>query len=358
MDYMAIWNEICFHVNRNRNASERDFQTTVELLLGNLGWSQYRGEIVSQKVIPVGSSNSVKPDIVIKDNGQVILVVELKKPNSMMSERNAEQLKSYMRLLRLSFGILFGETLQVYYEMPDDNELPVKINDIPFVNDSEEGAECIRLLSKYDYSFDNLQKFCIDSLENAKKYKNAHEYVELLCSSQGSEIIVNLLKERLSSDFSKELVSFIIDKISISISSKDEKELKPVLPDINIKSITVGSADDKRMSRSEMKRLCRLNGVNLSMYMNYANQNKNGTYPIDPDFERLSLDWSLLLHDKTNKNLYVFNIPANSISKNEVKPRKDNPEVFLLRIKHDDNSFEDSNSGIKFVKWLDKTISC
>jgi len=45
MDYNAIWNEICFHVNKNRDATEQDFEKIVELLFEKLGWSSFKGEI-------------------------------------------------------------------------------------------------------------------------------------------------------------------------------------------------------------------------------------------------------------------------------------------------------------------------
>jgi hypothetical protein len=116
MEYKDIWNDICFHISyKSKNASERDFQFIAESLFEKLGWLQHKGEIIAQKLIPVGSAGSVKPDIVIKNNGQTLFVVELKKPNITMSGRNVEQLYSYMRLLKLNFGILLGETLQVYY---------------------------------------------------------------------------------------------------------------------------------------------------------------------------------------------------------------------------------------------------
>jgi len=111
----------------------------MEFVFEKLGWSQFRGEIVSKKTIPVGAANSVKPDIIIKENSKMVLVVEFKKPSAVKTERNAEQLTSYMRLLKLDFGVLLGDTLQLYCEMPNDSELPIKINDIPFVNDSDEG---------------------------------------------------------------------------------------------------------------------------------------------------------------------------------------------------------------------------
>ena len=229
MDYKAIWNEICFYVNKNRGASERDFQTTIEFMFEKLGWSQYKGEIASQKVIPVGAANSVKPDIVIKDNDKVVLVVELKKPNAVMSERNAEQLKSYMRLLKLEFGILLGDTLQLYCELPNGDELPVRINNIPFTNDSDDGAECIKLLSKLEYSTDKLRQYCVSCLESTKQHDQAKQYIELLCSSKGAEIIAGLLTTNLAFNFSEEQIAMIMDEISIHISRKGVGIFEPQL---------------------------------------------------------------------------------------------------------------------------------
>jgi hypothetical protein len=124
-----IWNDICYHIkDKNRNASERNFQTIAESLFEKIGWLQYKGEIVTQETIRFGAANSVKPDIIIKSNGQTLFVVELKKPNKTMTEKNTEQIISYMRLLKLNFGILLGETLQVYYELPNSNGHPVKMN--------------------------------------------------------------------------------------------------------------------------------------------------------------------------------------------------------------------------------------
>jgi len=170
MDYTTLWNEICYHVNKNRGSTERDFQTTVEFLFEKIGWSQYKGEIVTQLTIPVGSAGSVRPDIVIKDNDTIVLVVELKRADSDLSERNAEQLISYMRLLRLNYGVLLGEKLQVYSEMQHSNNSPVKICDVSFNADSDIGVECIEVLSKNNYSHDRLDEFSKKCLANPDKY--------------------------------------------------------------------------------------------------------------------------------------------------------------------------------------------
>jgi len=169
MDYNAIWNDICFHVEKNRDSVEQDFQKTIELLFERLGWSALKEEIVTQIEVPVGSSSSYRPDIVIKNADEMMYVVELKRVNVNLSERNAEQLFSYMRLLKLNFGVLLGESLRLYYESPSTHS-PVKVCDINFILDSEAGIECIEVLSKEGFSIDRLNEFCINSMGNPEKY--------------------------------------------------------------------------------------------------------------------------------------------------------------------------------------------
>jgi len=170
MDFKTIWNEICFHVKKNRSSTERDFQTTVEFIFEKLGWSQYKGEIVTQLNIPVGSAGNVRPDLVIKEDNNIVLVVELKRAGAGLSERHAEQLVSYMRLLRLNYGILLGEKLQIYSEIQQKNNQPVKISDISFKEDSEIGAECIEVLSKNGFSYTRLDEFAEKCIEQPEKY--------------------------------------------------------------------------------------------------------------------------------------------------------------------------------------------
>jgi len=170
MDYVTIWNEICFHVKKNRDSTERDFQTTVEFIFEKLGWSQYKGEIVTQLNIPVGSAGNVRPDLVIKENDNIVLVIELIRAGADLSERNGEQLISYMRLLRLNYGILLGETLQIFSEIQQKSNMPIKICDISFKENSEVGIECIEVLSKNDFSFDRLNEFAKKCIEQPEMY--------------------------------------------------------------------------------------------------------------------------------------------------------------------------------------------
>jgi hypothetical protein len=348
MEFKDIWNDMCYRINnKNRNASEHDFQIIAESLFEKLGWVQYKGEIITQEVIPVGSSGNVKPDIIIKNNGETLFVVELKKPGITMSERNGEQLISYMRLLKLNFGILFGETLQIYYELADNNKKPpVKINEICFTTDSNEGIDFIKLLSKNEYTFEKLQKYCIGELAKKEKYENSQKYINLLCSADGPEFILNLLKEKLSTENSEGIIKSIIDSINIHITKK--REIIPPGP--------LPTSNDLKSAKA--KKLCKVNGVTLNGKITFASLNTaSPVYWANPNVKFLKHDWWLLLNDYKHCELHIFNIPANSIKSDQLKVRADSPSKIDLQIKYEDDLFEDSRSHIQFVKWYKKAIS-
>jgi hypothetical protein len=119
---MEKWNEICFRISSHKNSSEKEFQQEVEFIFDKLGWSKFKGEMISKKAIPIGSAQRLIPDIILKNNDKEIIVVELKKNNISSTLRIEQQLFSYMRQLRLEFGIFVGENLQFYYDVPNDNE--------------------------------------------------------------------------------------------------------------------------------------------------------------------------------------------------------------------------------------------
>jgi hypothetical protein len=359
MEFLDIWNDICYQIeHKSPTISERDFQIIAENFFGRLGWLQYRGEIITQETISVGASNRIKPDIIIKKNGQALFVIELKKPNITMSGRNVEQLISYMRCLKLNFGILLGETLQVYYELPTCNKPPVKIFDITFCNDSKEGIELIKLLSKNEYSFEKFQKYCENILEDMKKKEGAQKNIDLLCGAEGVDFITKLLKENLSIKYSNDIIESIISRIDIRISRK-EMNNQPV-PGSSIGQHSTGSSqsDSGPLIKNEAKKLCKANGFNLNGKITFASKNKaSNFYWANPNIEFITYSWWLLLNDYENKKLSIFHIPANSIVGDQVKVRDDTPTKIDLQIKYGDDFFEDSRSGIKFYKWLIKTIN-
>ena len=169
MDFSEVWNDICYHVDKNLYSLEKDYQKTIEFIFEKLGWSMRKGEIESQVDLPIGFANSLRPDIVINHDGRRVLVIELKRANATLSEDNAKQLFSYMRQLRLDFGVLIGESLQLYYDS-GDTASSVKFFDVPLKKDSEPGTECISILYKDGFSLDCLKAFYEKCLTDMDRY--------------------------------------------------------------------------------------------------------------------------------------------------------------------------------------------
>jgi hypothetical protein len=156
---------------------------------------------------------------------------------------------------------------------------------------------------------------------------------------------MDLLKEKLSTDYSEEVAVSIINKINISISRKGE----------NDGQIPPGRSNDLTLSRA--KSLCRENGINLNGEITFASKNKSAhNYWANPEITFLERDWWFLLNDCIRHRLQVFYIPANSIRRNQVRVRQDNTSKINFQIEYDDDSFEDKPSGIRFERWLFRTI--
>lgn len=161
-----IWEEIAFIIDKYRKdgAPEREFQIEMENAFEKLGWSRRLGEVIAQYTIPVGSAHSVRPDLIIAKEGTPIFVVELKKPSSGATPRNADQLFSYMRLLKLNVGLLISDVVQLYYDDPSNADNPRLVESIPARSDCEEGPILFDLLMKDGFAKSSLNAYIAETL--------------------------------------------------------------------------------------------------------------------------------------------------------------------------------------------------
>ena len=210
MDYNSIWNDICFHANKNRNAEEKVFQAAMEFMFEKLGWS-FRENIETQIPVRVGSGKREGiVDILINDNDEKAYVVELKRVGNNISKDDADQLRSYMRLWKLQNGVLLGSTLQIYYEKPSSSDPAVIVCDIQLVEDSEIGIECIKVLSNSNFSFDRFNAFCESCLLDPDKYIEMQKATSSKSSTRESKAGSNY--EKHGKEFKgKDIYKFICD---------------------------------------------------------------------------------------------------------------------------------------------------
>jgi len=174
------WNEICFLLSDNirTDISENDFEQNVVQALRVLDWKEYSGDIEIRPSFPVGAANRITPDFVIKSSdNRKLFVIEIKQPNIPLNSKFQQQLFSYMRQLRLEYGILIGQGIQIFYDGDLVNqEDPILLETIKFVKDDEKGLKFVELFAKESFSQESLKAFTLNGL---KKINRREEHKNL-----------------------------------------------------------------------------------------------------------------------------------------------------------------------------------
>jgi len=246
----GIWNKICFLLNENikQTCDENDYESQVVRAIECLGWDESKKEIKRQQKIPIGNQNSIKPDLIIYgQENRPLIPIEIKRPcvNLGKSEIMA-QIRSYMLQLKSDFGFLIGSELKVYYEGPSDLQ-PLLLEKIPFIKDSEKGVEFVNNFNKESFLKNEYMPYLETKLNNRNKEMEIENLLDLLTSEEIRQKVIAFLKKE-SGRFSDEIVSEVMEKLSVSISTKkyvasDEldknavKTFSPVTP-ISLNNIT------------------------------------------------------------------------------------------------------------------------
>lgn len=227
VDYLELWKEICFQIKRHKYDAEKEFQIVAENIFEKLGWKQYLGEI-SKPTIPVGASNAMIPDLVINKDNVNAYVVELKRVGVEISDRNIEQLKSYMRQLKLKFGVIIGNSIQIFYES-DKDKTALKVCEADFKETNSLGPKIIEQLSKFEYSEEKLENFCIGQLKKKINEADIKNKIDFLCSDAG----IKYIKELLSIEYPSEVVDQLIIDVKTNECTCADPDLGPYPKPIN-----------------------------------------------------------------------------------------------------------------------------
>lgn len=238
---MDKWNQLCFNVKKHseKNSSEEFFQIEVVNFFEKLGWSQHKNEILTQLRIPIGTKSGI-PDIVIKSETKNLFVVELKRPNSKLLIHNIEQLDSYVKLLSLPFGILIGDSIQLYYNEPGNADQIVKVFETNFIEDNYDGARFIELFSKTTFSTDVLIKYCESQIEKLNDSKFATQIVDDLIAGNGVQRVREIITDVLKENYNENIIKLVLDNLNISLTRNTniEKEVRVVTLDDSLKNVS------------------------------------------------------------------------------------------------------------------------
>ncbi len=349
MNYKEMWEEICDIVKSYKGANEATIQIIVENILNNLNWKKYKGDVVRPS-IQFGSAHYGIPDAVLKLNNDYVLCIELKKFINKTNDKNTEQIFSYMRQLKLSFGILWGNNLQIFYDNIADIQPPIKVCEISFEKNNELGILLIENLYKENFTFEKFKKFCLKQIEQKTKETENLEKIQFLSSKDGLKYV----KDLLLIEYPQE----VVDKLEITIS--------PVI--LETQENFCENNDNRNTQSARTKKniainLCQKNGFDnmASHNTTFATLNKgNHFYPANVSKNYLQRDWYLILNDEINKCYNVFKVPANTFAlfSNGKCPFVCRPDTDAMKIYINDNGAEflDIYSKISFKKYFVKKI--
>ena len=206
------WNLFCEISKKNYNEKEDKVQKVFEQIFAVLfGYYSFDGEIDSQRVLHIGSTDRVIPDIIIRDSSdnKDLFIVELKQLNLRFDKKYEEQLLSYMRLLSLNIGVLICDAIYIYV-LENDKFSSSKIE---IDTDNKKGEEFIDMFSKGGFSSARIKNFVLTEqqfVKNVQKIKDALKELD----------IKDVVKLYFASDFEEVEIDEALKNILFVIEEK------------------------------------------------------------------------------------------------------------------------------------------
>jgi len=282
-----LWKEICFILKDiPSSCNEELYEQKIIQILEKLGWSRFKKEIILRKSYQLGSSRTIIPDIIIKslDNDESF-VIEIKRPSvNIENESYKMQLFSYMRQLKLEYGLLIGNKIQIYYDGKlKTGENPVLLKSIEISDNNIDNLLLIDLFHKQSFSYQNLNAFSKKELEKITSEKYQKELHTILISNEYKEQIKQLIINNLEQQWDKEIIKNTLEQLSISIQEKNTNNNlninTPTIQDNTQNNIKIGQFVKNNLNI--IKSYCESNNKELSNLLSkdYSKETFGINYP-------------------------------------------------------------------------------
>ncbi|MBO5025660.1 MAG: type I restriction enzyme HsdR N-terminal domain-containing protein [Bacteroidaceae bacterium] len=223
------WNDIYqdFLNCKEKKCSEREFQNNIYSVFRY--YLRWQNCVVAEESIPIGAANTIRPDFVLYKDNLPQVVIESKEPNHIQTERNKEQLFSYMRQKKVDFGLYIGEMIQLYYDVPTDVEMPLLIFTLDYRMDSRYGSSFVNFFNFIDFDRNQLVDFCSNRIQEIQKERQIELDTQQLLSDDGVKLCETLLKSHFASKgYSEADVEILMNDIEIVLRRKSQTVQTPL----------------------------------------------------------------------------------------------------------------------------------
>lgn len=223
---MNKWNDFVITLLdcKQSDVKEDEYQKNIEEQFKFLGWSKFNGCIETKPILPVGNSNSLIPDIVLKKDGVRVVPIEIKQPNNKIKPRQELQLISYMRQLKINIGVYIGSTVQIYYDNPEDNSKPHCVLKAELEPDNPNGISFCSLFEYENFSTVKIEQFCKKKLDLINYRQKIRSWIK---NEMTTEYVKNLIIDKLSQNSPNvNILKEEIDKVKVTIGNFKETPKK------------------------------------------------------------------------------------------------------------------------------------
>ena len=217
------WNEFVYDLceAKNRNAEESEYHSIIESQMKLLGWLKSKGDICHKANIPIGNNNYIQPDILIRKDGIDQFVIEVKRPVHNLTDRERQQLVSYMRQLKLMVGVYIGEHIEVFYDKPGTQDVESVLAVELFPNNAN-GEKFVSLFDKNLYDQSAIIDFCEEQVKRLAQDNMLANIREQLLTN-GNALIAESLKHylvgRYESSFPEEKLDDMLSTLRFNVCS-------------------------------------------------------------------------------------------------------------------------------------------
>ncbi len=237
MDSLTKWNYIVERYSLLYNSQESAIQKEWENYFSELfDYKKLFGEIDSQRSIVIGAGQRVIPDIILRKSGKDLIDIELKQYNLVFDSKMEEQLKSYLKLLNLSIGVIICNKIIFCYFDYSANKLYKVV--IDFVKDNRDGAVFIDLLTKSVFDENTIKDFIRKKLETKQRITEIQNKVN-------EELISNILKDYLREQYTEEEINIALKDYEVKIVKNSMEFNTPTVKIASIKSKEVSISEDE-----------------------------------------------------------------------------------------------------------------
>jgi len=251
------WNEICFllHENLKAEISENAFEQNVIQALAVLGWKEYLNDFNVRPSFQMGAANRITPDFVIKSqNDTQLFVIEIKQPNIQLTSNFQQQLFSYMRQLKLEYGILIGEYIQIFYDgnLSSQHE-PILLETIKFDRNDKKGENFVELFTKDTFAISQLEKFVHKAIKKINKHEVFSKLKSHILSDTFSSELTEIIKQHFIKKYDGEIVDKVINELHFEITTHNKKRIYLTNNGIDTKNKPQNTSSKSKITESGMK---------------------------------------------------------------------------------------------------------